>query len=218
MYLPAYHVVVAAHYAGASSQAVARWHSLSGNLQPALGSRQAGSPLSYLELVEVAFVVTFRNLGVSLQRIRAARPYAATTFNVEFPFAELDWQNHGASLLLDYANVDPADGEAIEERAIIADRNGQMGWSTLIQERFLQFDYENFDFVVGWYPVGRESHVKIDPRIAFGAPTVEGLPTWIAKGRWQASETPEEIAEDFGVTVESVRSALAFEGVDVEAA
>ena len=88
LYLPAYRVSDAARYAGTSPQTVAYWHYRGGRLGPTLPNKERRKPLSYMELIEVAFVAFFRNVGVSLQRIRRAREYVAQTFNVEYPFVE----------------------------------------------------------------------------------------------------------------------------------
>jgi uncharacterized protein (DUF433 family) len=54
----------------------------------------------------------------------------------------------------------------------------------------------------------------IDPRVSFGAPMVKGIPTWAILGRWDAGESPTEIAKDFGIRKAAVVDALSFEGVD----
>jgi len=66
LYLPAYRFSEAARLAGTAPQTIARWYrgyEVPGHrMQPVLPSD--GSPLlSYLQLVEVAFVATFRGLG-----------------------------------------------------------------------------------------------------------------------------------------------------------
>ena len=79
LYLPAYRIRDAARYSGVAAQTVTHWHHGDGRLGPALPGHQKRRHLSYLQLVEVAFVATFRMLGVPLQRIRRARAYAALT-------------------------------------------------------------------------------------------------------------------------------------------
>ena len=80
-------------------------------------------------------------------------------------------------------------------------------------DRFAEFDYEH-EIVIRWHLAGRASQVMIDPRIAFGAPTVSGLPTWVILGRYNVGETIPEIAEDFEICESDIRDALAFEGVE----
>jgi len=93
LYLPAYRVADAARYAGAAPQTVTRWHYHGGQAGPALPGRQKGRPLSYMELVEVAFIAFFRRQGVSLQRLRRARQYAAQNLNAEYPFRRVSMED-----------------------------------------------------------------------------------------------------------------------------
>lgn len=212
LYLPAYSIAEAARYAGTSPNTVAYWHRGT-SLGPVLPGRERREPLSYLQLVEVAFVATFRKLGVSLQRIRKAREYLAQRFHSEFPFAEFRLQSEGTHILMDLKEQ----GEDTEvELLLIADERGQTAWKPLVGDRFAQFEYEG-NLAIRWHPISGESPVIIDPRVAFGAPTVSGVPTWAIKGRWVAGETLDEISEDFGLSSEQVIEALAFEGIRVAA-
>ena len=213
LYLPAYRVGDAARYSGAASQSVAYWHHRGGELGPALPGRVKRQPMSYLELVEVAFVATFRSLGVSLQRIRRARAYAAQVLNAEYPFAEHAWLTEGHHVMLDLRRVDD---DASLDSLIVGDADGQIAWREMVGERFAQFDYEH-DLALIWHVLGRDKPVVIDPRVSFGAPTVRGIPTWVLKGRWTAGESVSDIEDDFGLSEAEVRHGLHFEGLDLAA-
>jgi uncharacterized protein (DUF433 family) len=169
-------------------------------------------PLSYLQLVEVAFVATFRALGVSLQRIRKARDYLAQTFNSEYPLAEFRLQTEGRHVLLALQQIER---DAQLGHLIVADVSGQIGWQPLIAERFAEFDYEQ-GLAMIWHVAGRASPVLIDPRISFGAPVVRGVPTWALKGRAIAGESIDELQADFHLDREDILQALAFEGIKIK--
>ena len=161
-----------------------------------------------MELVEVAFVAFFRRIGLSLQRIRNARIYAAQNLNAEYPFVEYRWKSEGVHLLMDCAQFEDTD----DFKVIIADQGGQLGWQDMMLEKFAEFDYDSIgddSWALRWHPAGRQSKVLIDPRISFGVPIVEGLPTWVLKGRWNAKEDVDEITDDFGISREAVRPRLA---------
>ena len=212
LYLPAYRIKEAARYCGESPQTIYNWHhrdTISGLTLPGTA---AGKPLSYLQLVEVAVVARFRQLGVPLENIRKARSYLATTLNEEYPFAVYAFKTEGVHLLLDFANVEQDDAL----RLIVADRYGQLGWAPLLEDRLLEFDYED-NLALKWHVGGRSSLVLIDPRIAFGAPTVQGLPTWVIKGRHIAGESMADIMDDFGVDEAAVKDGLKFEGIELAA-
>jgi uncharacterized protein (DUF433 family) len=214
LYLPAYSTVEAARFAQTKPRTVAYWHYGTGTrVGPALGGKKRYAPLSYLQLVEVAFVASFRQHGVPLQRIRKAREYVAKVFGAEFPFAEYRFKTEGFHVLMDAASVDPDFSELIA-----ADEAGQMAWEDVLLERFEQFDYEE-DLAVRWHLRGRDVPILIDPRISFGAPILErtGIPTWVLKGRFEAGETLEEIEDDFEVPQRDIVYALEFERVKVAA-
>lgn len=206
LYLPAYSITEAARYSATSPQTITYWH-YSPSKYGVLLPKPKRKPLSYLQLVEVAFVATFRALGVSLQRIRRAREYASTLFSVEYPFAEQRWLTEGYHILLDLRDIE---GETEYNKLIFADKAGQEAWQIMVSDRFAEFDYEH-GLALVWHVAGRRSPIVIDPRIAFGAPTIDGIATWIVKGRIEAKESIPEIADDFGLTEEQIRYALEFE-------
>ena len=208
LYLPAYRVAEAARYVGVHYNTVSAWHRRGTSILPGRAKR---SPLSYLELVEVAFVAFFRRLNISMRRVRDARDYISKTIEIEYPFASLQFKTEGLHILMEYHQFDPS---AKMDQVIVADERGQLAWIDLMGDRFAEFDYEH-EIVIRWHLAGRDSQVMIDPRIAFGAPTVSGLPTWVILGRYNVGETIPEIAEDFEICDSSIRDALAFEGVEV---
>jgi uncharacterized protein (DUF433 family) len=169
-----------------------------------------------MQVVEVAFVADFRRLGVRLDRLRQAHEYLRKTFRVEYPFAQLGVKTDGVSVLAEYL---AREGGWTLRRRMVTDRGGHLGWPDAIQQRFDQFDYEH-ELAVRWHPRGRENPIVVDPRIAFGAPIIEqaGIATWVIRERYEAGEEIPEIEEDFGVTHEQVVAALAFEGIELQAA
>ena len=209
LYLPAYSVRDAARYAGISPQTVANWHYRHTALGPALPGREHRKPVSYLQLIEVAVVAVFRAFGVPLNSIRKTRQYMAQTFNAEYPFAEYCFKTDGYHLLMNLHEFEP---NVNVRGLIVADKGGQLGWERMMQDRLYEFDYE-YELALRWHPAGRASLVIIDPRIAFGAPMVSGLPTWVLKGRYDAGEDINEIIDDFSLPYEAVRDGLHFEGV-----
>lgn len=209
LYLPSYRVGDAARYANTHPNTVAAWHYRG---TPVLPGHERGKPLSYLELVEMAFVAFFRRMGVKMNRIREARDYVAQNFSAEYPFAEYMFKTEGMYVLMDFQQFAP---DSAFDQVIVADAQGQLAWEHLLGDKFAEFDYE-YEIALRWHPAGRESRVVIDPRISFGAPAVNGLPTWAIKGRYIAGEEIDEIVEDFGLSRRAVSDALKFEGVKIK--
>jgi uncharacterized protein (DUF433 family) len=195
--LPNYEVREAARYANVHSQTVSRWHQ-----NTTLGSREARSKLSYLQLIELAVVAACKAAGMKLADIRAARSYFAGAFRTEHPFATLKLQTDG----IDLAAKAGAD-------LLIGNKRGQLAWNEIIGGRFEEFEYED-GLASRWHVAGLGSPVLIDPRVRFGAPHVAGVPTWLMRDRWAAGEPMDEITDDLSLAAAQVLAGLTFEGID----
>lgn len=209
--VPNYRIREAARYARISPQTVAGWHQLPrSNARGTLSDRGKGDALSYLQLIEVAVVATFRRAGVSLGKIRAAREYVSAQLKAEHPFAEYRFKTEGKELWMDYAQIE---ADAGDRKLLAASKGGQLAWSDIIGQ-LREFEYEDDGLAIRWFVAGVDKKIVIDPRVQFGAPSVEGVATWVFKGRWEAGEEIDDISDDFGVTNSDVLAALAFEGID----
>ena len=210
--LPIYRVGLAAKYAGTTQQSVTYWHhGAPGRPSPVLRRTSSDSLLSYFELIEVAFVASMRQLGISLKKIRRTREYAKEELASDHPFSEYDWKTNGIHLLLGLHEVD---SQLDVSDLIVGDEYGQLGWHDLLNERFAEFDYES-GLVVTWHPRGRGNCVTIDPRVAFGSPTAGGIATWVIKERFEAGQQLVDIMDDFQLGEDHVKDALDFEGLQL---
>jgi uncharacterized protein (DUF433 family)/DNA-binding transcriptional MerR regulator len=204
--LPYYQITEAAKYAGVAPQTVVAWHKQD---RPTLSSKEQREELTYMQLIEVAVVAAFRNAGVTLKNIRAAREYVKNALRSEYPFAHFRFKSEGKNLWMDYEQIE---GEKGKGKLLKANQAGQLAWSHIIG-RLEQFEYEHQGIVIRWHVAGPSSPIIIDPRLAFGTPTIRGIPTWVIKGQWNAGESDTDIAEDFGLNKDEVRKALEFEQV-----
>ena len=206
--IPAYRVTDAARYAGLRRDAISEWFRRSG---PELPNRPKGLPLSYLELIEVAFVASFKSLRVPMRDIRRFKDRLERALETEYPFSTLDFRYRGTACLIESSDVLGADPpNRLVDALPIKHTHGPIAWHPVVRSRLSQFDYE-YGMVVRWHLAGRQSRVAIDPRFAFGAPMVSGLPTWVIKGRTKAGYTVHEIASEYRIDEVGVRDALAFE-------
>lgn len=217
LYLPAYAVGEAARLASVHRTTITNWYygaptRAGGRRQKVLGRRERGNPLSYLDLVEVAFVATLRHMGVQLRRIRIARDYLAKVFTVEYPFAQLRLMTDGARVLYDLKDDE---GPWVNTFLGEASAGGQVIWAEPIQDRIKEFDYDEFyELAIRWFPWGKEAPIVVDPQVQFGAPILKdsAVPTLVVRERYDVGETIEEIQRDFGIDEVAIRHALAFEG------
>ncbi|MDB5822406.1 MAG: hypothetical protein JWR21_1110 [Herminiimonas sp.] len=210
--LPAYQVKDAARYAGITPQTILNWQKKQAHQHSMLGAREQCQALSYLQLIEVAVVAAMRQAGVSLKAIRDAKDYVGQRLNSEYPFAQFKFKSHGKDLLMNLSDFDPAQSP---DKLIVVSKQGQLGWRTILDERLKQFEYSN-GLALRWHVGGLDSPVRIDPQVSFGAPAVNGIPTWTIRGRLEAGESIDEIADDFSLKVADVEKALQFEGVDIK--
>lgn len=207
LYLPHYRVSEAARYAELPSRTIGYWFR-GGKLGP-MPFPPRGAGLSYYQLIEIALVSTFRNLGVPLGQIQKVRDYAAEVLESDRPFAEYDWMIQGPQAVSHLAKVK---GHREVKRLIDVDQDGPAVWAKAAAERFQQFDYEEH-LALAWHLRGREHPVKIDSRIRHGDPIVKGLPTWVLRERSRSGEALSRTADDFDLHPKDVRFAWEFEGV-----
>ena len=212
--LPTYTSAETARYAKTRAQTVGYWFRGGASVGPTLPRRRPGERLNYLEAVEVAFVAAFRSFGVRLRNLREAHAYFQAMLKTEYPFAVERFRTEGTHVLKEWG-VRAETSEFTE--VLVGDEHGQLAWAELLSRKFHEFDYEN-DLAIRWHVAGRRSPIQIDPRVAFGAPSVRGVPTWALRGRRSAGESVEEISQVFGLEETEVRAGLTFEGVALEAA
>ena len=94
---------------------------------------------------------------------------------------------------------------------------GQLAWNLILESLLAEFEYDIVgDIVRTWKVAGEDQPIRIDPAVAFGAPHVNGIATWVVKDRWKGGENVAEIAEDFALDRCLVLAALKFEAVDVD--
>lgn len=205
---------MAARYAGITTQTIRNWQRAEGGRAAALARRAKGAALSYLQLVEVAFVSVMRRMGIPLAEIKDTRDYVAQQLQSEYPFAQHRFLTDGQNILMELKAFEPT---AAPDKLVLVGRGGQLAWKEIIARKFAEFDYSE-GLAVRWHVAGKGSPVVIDPQVAFGAPAIRGVPTWAVSGRRKAGESDEDIAQDFAIDVAEVRQALAFEAAGADRA
>ncbi len=184
-------------------------------MAPVFGERSAtdrDGPLevSFLELVEIVVASRLRHGSgsrrpVKLEYVRAAHQFAREQFGLPYPFASLKLREFGGHVLHEFDVRHP--GSA----ALALDLHGHWVLPGAVQATVEQFDFLD-DFVVRWFPFGRNAHIAIDPRIGGGRPTVAGTGVTIEtlRSRWEAGETMSELADDLELDVAEIETALRY--------
>jgi len=99
LYLPSYRYVDVARLVQTTPQTVARWRRAYGLLGRRAAQTSYAKPLSYLELITIAFIAAFRRTGVELDDLRQVHEILRGVFNDEYPFALLDFKTRAPLVL-----------------------------------------------------------------------------------------------------------------------
>jgi uncharacterized protein (DUF433 family) len=154
--------------------------------------------------MELLFVRAFLRKGISLQRVRKASSEASRITGEDHPFARrrlftlrkdilMELEQGGQSVLLELLS------------------GGQLGLRDVIVEsgRSIDFDPQT-GFASRWWPLGKNKPVVINPRIAFGAPSIAN--------RGILTSTVHDLYRGEGRSVERAASWLRIDRDDVKAA
>lgn len=173
----------------------------------------AALAISFLELTEAIVVARFRELGVPLQRIRAARQFVEVHLDAEYPFAHRKFKVRGSRILHDFESAQPDTGPGL---VLIDEGNaaGQITLPTLVQDALDLFEYPagKDTWAMRIHPCGSDAPLSIDPHFRSGQVVVEerGITVHHIAGRFRAGETVPFIARDYEIDVASVEAALEF--------
>lgn len=181
--------------------------------EPVLRETPTGSAeVTWGEMVEARYLRAYRT-QVPLQRLRPFIVALRREFGVPYPLAHfrpyVDATRRLVLRLQEEADLPD------ELWLVFAGADGQVRLNPAITNDFLarvEFDDEAGDAALRIYPHGKSSSVVIDPLVSSAAATVAGVRTAVLAERAEAfGETPDELAEEFGLTVTDVKAAIAFE-------
>lgn len=212
---PLYTLKQAARYLGVPEATLRTWvrgrpYPVQGGLKqrqsrPLIQTPSDSPLLSFHNLVEANVLAALRREHqISMQRLRQAVETAKELLNEKRP------------LLLD---LQAGLGEVFVERGqelLSLTRSGQVALRGILETHLKRVERDVKGLPLRfWPPVGEKTRadwVALDPQVAFGAPAVKGVETRVLAWRYDAGEELEELAEDYGLTLEAVKEAVVFEG------
>jgi uncharacterized protein (DUF433 family) len=169
----------------------------------ATGSRT----VTWAEFVEAGLLRSYRNHRVPMAELRAFIDLLRTEYGVPYPLAHRQPFVSGRQLVLE-AQVATKLGA---DFCLVAFANDQLILTTPSQEFVERVSWED-DIAVAWRPHDDpNSPVVMAPEVRFGRPAVGGISTDVIWEHEHAGEETSEIAEAFGLTIDEVRWALAYE-------
>ncbi|MFD3006163.1 DUF433 domain-containing protein [Thermus tengchongensis] len=173
--------------------------------EPLIVTPGGGSLLSFLNLVEANVLAALRKEHrITMGKVRQMVAYAREKLGVPRP------------LLLDL-EVGLRDIFLRDPQGLLAlTRSGQVALEDILRDYLSRVERDEKGFPVRFRPsvAGRlrSEQVVLDPRVAFGAPTVAGVKTRVLALRYNSGEALEALAEDYGLPLGAVREAVVFEG------
>ncbi len=166
--------------------------------------------LSFWNLVEAHTLRALRTEhGVQLRAVRQALDTAQRALGIERLLIRDDLLTaHGNVFLDEY-------GKLVNLTA-----SGQLAIRSQLEHYLARIDRDEGRLPIRLYPfpsVGpgfdRDRGIAIDPRLAFGRPVIisRAIATAVVADRIDTGESPEALAEDYGLDVEDIQQAILFE-------
>lgn len=159
------------------------------------------------EFLEAGLLREYRRLNVPMLELRDFIDKVRARYGTPYPLADLRPYVGGRELLVelqDQAGLDP-------DFCLIALVRDQPVL-TPVAESFVQRVTWDGDVAAEWRPHDdRQSPVRMDPRVRFGLPAIDGVRTEVLWEHSASGETDDDIAGEFDLAVELVRWALAYE-------
>lgn len=167
--------------------------------------------VSFLDLIELRFIATFRAQRVPMPTLRLAAEKARKDWQVNHPLA-LASDKYVTDRRKIFAKSAEESGDSVTWD--MATGQHEM-WETIEQtiEKGVVFDPNTY-LAKLWHPRPAEfPSVVVNPHVAFGRPTIKGtkVPTSVLFRQWKAEGSKDRVAEWFAVPREAVTTAIEYE-------
>jgi uncharacterized protein (DUF433 family) len=160
--------------------------------------------VSFIDLVEVIVAGRLRDRDFSLKRIRQINEYCQLALSKPRPLVTETFKTSGRDVFI----MAGRSGYLLN----VLYQAGMQAWDEVLDPFLKDLDYED-EIARRWWPKGKAEPIVIDPDYGFGLPVIagSGVRTEILAERYEAGDTNEEIAYDFGVAVPQVEAAIRYE-------
>jgi uncharacterized protein (DUF433 family) len=166
--------------------------------------------LSFANLCELHVLAGIRRRHkVSLPTVRASLAFVGKELKVERPLIAQQFLTDGIDLFINHAGQ------------LLNTNTRQQGWRGDFENALLRIEWNPQGAPVRLFPFTRSSRelsgqpraVVIDPNLSFGRPVLAraGVTTDVVQDRFNAGDSPDEMAEDYGVDTSDIPEAIRFE-------
>ncbi|BAU16034.1 hypothetical protein LEP3755_66010 (plasmid) [Leptolyngbya sp. NIES-3755] len=151
--------------------------------------------LSFTNLIEAHVLRVIRkDHKVRLDKVRTALDYLEQQFQIPHPLAQIQFQTDGVNLFVEMVG-----------RLVEVSRPGQLVMQETLQHLLQRVEWDEQGIAAKLYPLtsglkeNAPKQLVIDPRIAFGRPTLvgTGIPTKNLAARYKAGESISDLALDY---------------------
>lgn len=163
--------------------------------------------ISFLDLVELLFIKTFYEYGISISKIRNAADTASKLLNTSHPFAVRKMYTDGKGIFAKYA-------EENNDAHILDMLNQQFQIKEVIAPLLYEcIDFDNYECAQKWWPLGKNNDVVLDPVRNFGRPILDrhNVRTELVYELYKAGHSLSEIREWYELDNTEVEAAIGFE-------
>lgn len=132
--------------------------------------------LSFVELIELRVIKAFTDRGLPLQRVRVAAERAIELFQTRHPFASKRVFTDGELVFAELGQATKPDFPDVIE--LTKGKHLQIHSGVLLEGYLDEVSFSQETLLADkWWPLSKGFPVVLDPRIAFGAPVIEGTAT-----------------------------------------
>lgn len=175
---PLYDATLTARMLGIHPARVRRWlfgyeyeHRGQQKRQGALVKRDqvAARRASFLDLMELLFAKKFLDRGITVQRMRKALAEASAFYQLDHPFARRKFYTAGREIFFE------VEGQQGTKNLIHLLRGGQWAIAPVIKHYARQIEFDTRTGLARqWWPLGQSVPIVVNPRHAFGEPSLAG--------------------------------------------
>ncbi len=169
---------------------------------------RGGRIVTWAEFVEAALLRQYRRKHqIPMRELRNFIDDLRDRLGVLYPLAHKRPFVSGRQLVVEAQEASGLDADFW----LVAWASGQLILTTPSEEFFERVEWEG-DLAAGWRPHDDpKSPVRIEPDVRFGRPNVKGISTEVLWEQVEAGADEDEVAQAFGLAVDDVRWAMAFE-------
>jgi uncharacterized protein (DUF433 family) len=163
--------------------------------------RQGWPSVPFVGIIEAYVLRALRRIGLSMSKIGAATAEVREMFDTEYGLATRRIATDGIDVFVHYLESD--------EVVRVGDR--QMPIRRVIDDYLQYIAWDDDDFAKRLTLKQYDPHIArvvIDPQFGWGSPVVEPAQVTVEAivGLWKAGETPDVVADNYGLTREQVEA------------